>query len=71
MTEYELILDLVKTNSIHIGVINSEMNMIVQRLSVLETKLDIVFYIVTALAGKALWELLGKMKEAFDNHNKK
>jgi len=70
MTEYELILDLVKTNAVHIGTINAEMGMIAQRISVLETKLDMVFYIVTALAVKSLWEVLNKARNTFNNRKK-
>ena len=70
MTDYELILGLVKENSQHIGTINSEMGMILQRISVLETKLDVIFLMVSGLAIKVIWEVLSRTREAFNNKKK-
>ena len=65
--ELSLILDLARQNAEHIRVINGEMNSIYQRLSVVETKIDMIFFLVLGLASKVALDLIGALKGKLNN----
>ena len=62
-----LLWELIQKNAGHLAILNGEMSVVIERLAILETKLELIFYLILTLTVKAAWEVLGRVREKVNN----